>query len=195
MTKTTGLTTADLLAMPDDGMERWLIKGELREKYPDFEKGTPMTVRNRFHCATTAFISTQLNIWSSTQPKPRGLVCDGEAGVVLGGASESTVGVDVVYISPEVRAAQSNDSTVIEGVPVLAVEVLSPTDTTKLVHEKISEFLNAGVALVWIVDPYQQTVTVYQRTAKPRMYNTDEVITAEPHLPGFRVPVINFFDN
>ena len=29
------LTEADLLAMPDDGVERWLIRGELREKYPE----------------------------------------------------------------------------------------------------------------------------------------------------------------
>ena len=28
----TRMTTEELLALPDDGMERWLIRGELREK-------------------------------------------------------------------------------------------------------------------------------------------------------------------
>jgi len=185
---------ADLLAMPDDGIERWVINGELREQYPDVEKGTPKTVRNRFHCGATALISTELVNWSRTQPKPRGIVADGEAGVILGGDSESIVGVDVVYISPEVAAAQSAATTLIDGVPVLAVEILSPSDTTNLVNEKIKAFLNAGVALVRIVDLYNQTVTVYQRNAKPRLYNTDDTITAEPHLPGFNAPVARIFD-
>ena len=40
-TATLSITTAELLAMPEDGMDRWLIRGELREK--------PMTKRNRYH--------------------------------------------------------------------------------------------------------------------------------------------------
>jgi hypothetical protein len=35
------MTTEDLLDLPDDGTERWLLRGELREK--------PRTVRNRWH--------------------------------------------------------------------------------------------------------------------------------------------------
>ena len=34
------MTTEELLAMPDDGVERWLIRGELREKRPQ-EGGPP----------------------------------------------------------------------------------------------------------------------------------------------------------
>ena len=45
------VTTEQLLAMPDDGMERWLIRGELREK--------PMTVRNRFHSRALIRVGTQ----------------------------------------------------------------------------------------------------------------------------------------
>ena len=47
-TASTLMTTEELLALPDDGVERWLIRGELREKHPPPE-GPPMTVRNRFH--------------------------------------------------------------------------------------------------------------------------------------------------
>ena len=40
-TVATLMTTEELLALPEDDVERWLIDGELRER--------PMTVRNRFH--------------------------------------------------------------------------------------------------------------------------------------------------
>ncbi len=56
---TAKLTEADLLAIPDDGVERWLIRGELRKKYPE-EPGATMTVRNRHHCKTTTAVGGEL---------------------------------------------------------------------------------------------------------------------------------------
>src|SRR5205085_11983065 len=62
-------TTEQLLAMPDDGMERWLIDGELREK--------PMAVRNRFHSKILISVGTVLKMWCDQQPQPRGEVMRG----------------------------------------------------------------------------------------------------------------------
>ena len=45
-TVTTLMTAEELLALPEDGTDRWLIAGELRER--------PMTKRNRFHSRATA---------------------------------------------------------------------------------------------------------------------------------------------
>src|SRR5262249_8333584 len=97
------MTTADLLALPEDGMDRWLIRGELREK--------PRIFRNRDHARTTARLSHLLGNWLDQQPKPRGEVLGGEAGCRLRGDPDSTVGIDVVYISAELAAQQSDDTT------------------------------------------------------------------------------------
>jgi hypothetical protein len=43
--------------------------------------------------------------------------------------------------------------------------------------------------LVWIVDPTFRTVTVYRRDAEPKLFNATEALSAEPHLPGFKVAV------
>src|SRR5439155_16942537 len=137
---TTLMTTEDLLAMPDDGVERWLIRGELREKRPP-EGGPPMTVRNRYHSQALICVGTELELWRRTQPEPRGQVLGGEAGVRLRGTPDSTVGVDVVYVPPEVVAKQTDDTTPIDGVPLLAVEILSPSDTQEEIDEKIDEYL------------------------------------------------------
>lgn len=123
--------TEDLLTMPENGMDRWLIRGEVRER--------PMTLRNRFHSRVMVTIATELENWRRTQPLPRGCVLCGEAGLVLGRDPDTTVGVDVAYVSAETAAQLSEDTTLVDGAPVLAVEILSPSDTNEVVHEKIEE--------------------------------------------------------
>jgi Uma2 family endonuclease len=188
------MTTEELLAIPDDGIERWLIDGVLHERYPEIIGGQPMTVRNRFHSEATVKVSTELEIWLRSRPKPRGKVLAGEAGVRLCRDPDLTVGIDVVYVSADVAARESKDTKLVDGVPVLAVEILSPSDTQEDIHDKVKTYLGAGVPLVWELDPYDQTVKVHRAGAKPQMFNADQELTAEPHLPGFRVLVANFFE-
>src|SRR5262245_36447364 len=98
------MTTAELLASPDAGVERWLIRGQLRESRED-----PMTRRNRFHSRVMARIAHLLEGWLEQRPVPRGQVLCGEAGVCLHHDPDTTVGVDVVYVSAEVMAHQTTD--------------------------------------------------------------------------------------
>ena len=43
------MTTEEMLALPDTGMRRWLIEGQLRERpVQDRQRGRPMTYRNRW---------------------------------------------------------------------------------------------------------------------------------------------------
>ena len=82
----------------------------------------------------------------------------------------------------------------IDGPPVLAVEILSPNDTQKEVHAKIADYLASGVAVVWVVDPIFQTVTVYRPQQKTAFFTDADELTAEPELPGFRARVSQFFE-
>jgi Uma2 family endonuclease len=135
------MTTEEMLALPDDGTERWLIRGQLREKPPvEWVKGKPMTVRNRFHSRIMTRVARFLDVWLDEQPEPRGEVLSGEAGVRLRRTQESTVGVDVVYIDAEVAARRTEDTTLI-GVPILAVEILSPNDVIEEVNERSTNTL------------------------------------------------------
>jgi Uma2 family endonuclease len=184
------MTTEELLALPDDGTDRWLIAGELRER----SKERAMTRRNRFHCRVTARVTKFLDNWLDGQPAPRGQVLAGEAGVILQHDPDSTVGIDVTYVSAEVMAKQTEDSTQVDGVPILAVEILSPYDTVEEVNEKIDAYLAARVPIVWIIDPYRRTVTAYKPDADPELFTVRNELVAEPHLPGFRVAVARLFE-
>ncbi len=82
----------------------------------------------------------------------------------------------------------------IDGAPVLAIEVLSPSDKLEEIAEKISLYLNSGAALAWIVDPHFKTVTIYQNGAEPELVNINQELIAEPHLPGLVIPVNELFN-
>ena len=180
------MTTDDLLAMPDnDGIDRWLIAGELRER--------PMTTRNRFHSRAMTRVARFLDIWADAQPEPRGEVLTGDAGVRLAADPDTAFGVDVVYVAAEVMARQTADSTIVVGVPVLAVEILSPSSPQEDADDKIEAYLTAGVGAVWELYPRRRTVTVHRPGHNPTTFGPAGDLTGDPVLPGFRVPVAALF--
>jgi Uma2 family endonuclease len=189
-TVATPMTAEEFLALPDDGTERWLVDGVVRE----FPREHPLTVRNRFHSIILALVCAELINWLRQQPLPRGQVLGGEAGVRLLRDPDVIVGIDVVYIAPEVVVRQTDETTLIDGVPTLAVEILSPSDTVQEIKDKLALYRRAQVLLVWVIDPYSKTVTVHSATHLPVLFNIDQELSADPHLSGFRVPVSRLFE-
>jgi Uma2 family endonuclease len=82
----------------------------------------------------------------------------------------------------------------VDGTPVLAAEVLSPYDKQKDIDEMIEEYLVCGVKLVWVVDPADETVPMYRPGRKPELFNSDQKLTGDPELPGFRCRVAEIFE-
>lgn len=152
-----------------------------------------MTVRNRFHSKVLVSLASCLKIWGDAQPEPRGDVLGGEAGVRLTREPDTTVGIDIVYVSPEVLARQTDETTLIDGIPLLAVEILSPSDTIDEINEKIDAYLSAGVPLVWIIDPHRRTATIYRPQEPPRLVTEGEEISGGTVLPGFHVSLADLF--
>lgn len=182
------LTAADWEALPDEGGEHWLVRGQLRVISEDL-----MTKRNRWHSQLVVAIGACLKAWRDRLPLPRGVVLGGEAGCILQRDPDTVVGIDVAYFSPEALVAD-RATTLVDGPPILAVEILSPSDRQQDIDEKVDLYLEAGVPLIWIVDPHLKTVVVVRPDAPPRLYNATETLDAEPHLPGFTVVVGTWFE-
>jgi Uma2 family endonuclease len=179
------MTVEEFLALPDDGVDRMLINGEVRELGP--------TLRDPAHATTAANVSFLLESWRRDRPKPRGFVGAGQVNVRL--SARTMVGLDLAYVSPELAAATPKSNTYFDGVPTLAVEILPPSDKQEDIEDKITTYLDAGVPLVWIIQPRFRTVTVYRPDAVPRLFTIEDDITAEPHLPGFRAAVAEMFED
>ena len=178
------MTAEEIFALPDDGIDRELIRGELRER--------PMTRRNRGHSGAEAKIAKILGNWLDTRPSPRGAIHSGEAGFRLRRDPETMVGIDVAYASAELVASTDPKAVFYEGAPTLAVEILSPSDQHGDVSDKVDLYLEAG-SVVWVVDPRFRSVSVYRPGRDVEHFNKSQELSGEPELPGFRVPVAELF--
>ena len=101
-------------------------------------------------------------------------------------------GTDVAFFA----ANQLTDGKLPRGpmalVPVLCVEVLSPSNTWTEMRNKIEEFLAAGVREVWLVDPEVRTVERFRGDTGSALYRASQTLTSV-ELPGFSVSVADFF--
>jgi Uma2 family endonuclease len=77
--------------------------------------------------------------------------------------------------------------------PDLAVEVLSPSDRTSEVVAKLAMYQEAGVPLIWLVDPDNETVTVIAAGQPTRVVKQGDTLDGGDILPGFSVPVAEIF--
>jgi Uma2 family endonuclease len=78
-------------------------------------------------------------------------------------------------------------------VPDLAVEVLSEGNTEQEMRRKLREYFQAGVRLVWYVEPADRTVTVYTRPSRARRITEDQTLEGGAVLPGFTLPLRTLF--
>jgi Uma2 family endonuclease len=77
--------------------------------------------------------------------------------------------------------------------PDLAVEVLSPSNTPEEMSRKLREYFNAGVRLVWFVDPRSRTAEVYTGADQSVTLREADTLDGGAVLPGFRLPLRQLF--
>jgi Uma2 family endonuclease len=70
--------------------------------------------------------------------------------------------------------------------PDLAVEVVSPNDSAYEVERKVVEYLDAGVPLVWVIDPEARTLRVHRRDGSVSWLREGDELSGEDVVPGFR---------
>ena len=183
------ISLEEFLALPDDGVYREVRRGKLREY-----RGEASAPHDKWHSKTEARIAWLLRRWLDQQPLKTGEVYSGNVGSVLRSYPLTAVGIDVAYFDYDVANDDSSGSSFIDGPPILAVEILSPSDTIEGVTEKVEEYLALGVALVWVVNPRFRTVEVFRPDAEPQLFNVQQTLTAARHLAGFSTPVHAIFE-
>lgn len=78
-------------------------------------------------------------------------------------------------------------------VPDLVVEVVSTHDGADEVNRKWMDWLKAGVSLVWVVHPHDRTIHAYTAPRSVQLFSESDILTAEPVLPEFRLPMGELF--
>ncbi len=84
-----------------------------------------------------------------------------------------------------------------EIAPDLVVEIVSPSNTSPEILEKVESYIRFGTKLVWVVYPEERVVRVYAPAQGGaitlRKVTLDGVLDGEDVLPGFSLPVRAIF--
>ena len=80
-----------------------------------------------------------------------------------------------------------------ELVPDFVVEVLSISNTRGEMVRKRREYFQAGVRLVWMVDPQSRTVAVYTDPESFSVASEEDIIDGRDVLPGWKVDLGRLF--
>lgn len=180
MVTTRQITVDEFETMPLDGL--WeLVDGELVEVTPSADVSA----------STSAMIAHLLLTY--VLPNSLGRVYNAEGGFVLFPDQQTVRAPDVAFVAAN-RAPRGDARKHFPRLaPDLAVEVLSPSDSLSEAREMVTMYLEAGVRLVWLVDPMEQTITEYRSGAAPQPLDATMTIDGGDVLPGFSASVAAMF--
>lgn len=77
--------------------------------------------------------------------------------------------------------------------PDLAVEIASRTDTLATISRKVRAYIDAGVQVVWVVNPWLRTVEVFRADGHRALLSDGESLRGDPLVPGFSVDLSRIF--
>jgi Uma2 family endonuclease len=73
------------------------------------------------------------------------------------------------------------------------VEIDSPGTRPAINRERIRDFLDAGVKLIWVIHTKRRTATVHHADGTTERLDFDDVLAGDPVLPGLRIPLAELF--
>jgi Uma2 family endonuclease len=96
--------------------------------------------------------------------------------IILGDRRQELLGAKVIPIIPEI-----------------AIEVLSPSETPRMIHRKLKQYFEAGVKEVWLIDPEVREAEIWTGPTLPdhTLSESDPIVSAL--LPGFALPLADLF--
>jgi Uma2 family endonuclease len=176
------LTAADLASLPTS-----LPSGDVRYELDDGVLIT-MPPPGDEHATRQAGIIYYLY---SAQLRGLGEV-RGEVGIVLRRNPDRVVGADAAFILAASLPIHRSSEGYLETIPELVVEVRSPNDTRPEIAGKNQEYFDAGVQVVWLIDPSTRTVSACNADGSVQLFRDGDTLTC-PLLPGFGVAVALLF--
>ena len=94
------------------------------------------------------------------------------------------------FTSEQTKAAAKGKHTVSSFV----IEILSNTDLAKDVENKLWEYFDEGVQVVWHIMPYRNIVKVYTSPFHVTVCIDNNICSAKPALPDFELTVNQIFE-
>jgi len=118
-------------------------------------------------------------------PRRLGRVFDSAGGFIM--PDTNVKAPDVSFV----RAARLRQSPRYFGelVPDLVVEIKSQSDRIKPIETKVLKFIELGAIVGILIDPDEETVTIYRSTGEPTVLGNGDLLTVAELFPGWELPV------
>jgi Uma2 family endonuclease len=91
------------------------------------------------------------------------------------------------------RLEELKDAKVIPIIPEIVAEVLSPSETPRMIQRKLDQYFRAGVKETWIINTSTQSVAVWTGPAHSDQKLSGSGSLTSPLLPGFTLPIEELF--
>ena len=142
-----------------------------------------------------SWIASRLSTWilNYLDEHPEGIVA-GEGGTVQLLPNQVRAPDAAYYSRDRLPGGRIPEDPVPSIYPDLAIEVLSKGNTTREMSRKRNEYFQAGVQLVWEIDPRSKTVIVYRSSDDSMTLSESDTLTGDPVFTGFFVPVQDLFN-
>lgn len=124
--------------------------------------------------------------------RKKGYVCSNDTGMIVETDPDTVRGPDIAFFE-DAEHFEDLETQFARTPPLLAVEVLSPSDTLGNVMRRVKAQLRFGTRLVWLVDPEARNVTVYRPGQEPYVIEETQEITGDDVLADFHCQVGDIF--
>jgi len=115
-----------------------------------------------------------------------GIITSSETGYRLSSEPDTVRAPDVAF--------KSNKRLAEKGLSKGYSTVNSPSDSYTKILKTIEDWLKAGVLQVWVVEPEDKSIVIYDSSGKHRILEKKDEIEGGEILPGFKCKVSDFFD-
>lgn len=134
----------------------------------------------------------QLSLWARRDG--RGIALPANAGTKF--PDGSTLSPDALWITKETWRAIPRHirKKFAPCVPPFLIEIRSPSDRKKDLHEKMLTYLRNGVELGWLLDPISRTVRIYRQGAPFVELENPSRVEGEGPVAGFVLDLKEIYD-
>jgi sec-independent protein translocase protein TatC len=146
------------------------------------EQAVPEMLPQRFVSKVINALFTLLDLWC----EERGEVAIKRAINIKRIGGDWTQVPDLCYVSYERLPAGWMEDQACPTAPELVIDMISPKQTFGELVDKATEYLEAGVLRVWLVDCQARSITVFYADARPRTYRGEMEIT-DPLFDGLEL--------
>ena len=77
--------------------------------------------------------------------------------------------------------------------PDFVIELLSPTDDLSIAQRKMTEYIDCGVKLGWLINPDEKQVEIYRLGKDKQVINNPDNLSGEEVLPGLTLDLADIF--